>query len=247
MATAVTYVDAINSQFGLKLIQDKIGYTSLTDISLSYAFVLNFDRWNLNFGLAGDVSTLAYDNSRIQLGNVADPIAYNVIGNKTTFDADLGIEAATDNLRAGLVIQKMFNVFSPNNLKLLYRNDNANLIYLLYRTNNNKLFNFGYGITGIQNVNLYQLETSVTTFIKYNPTTEPLQFGVSFSTGSQFGAHLGIFIDKNIKFLYSYDVNFGNFGYNSKGSHEVSIRIRLNRTRQWGFRNYWENNTDTYY
>ncbi|MFZ4583206.1 MAG: type IX secretion system membrane protein PorP/SprF, partial [Paludibacter sp.] len=161
--------------------------------------------------------------------------------------SDLGFEAANQNFRAGLVIQNMFSVFSASKSNLVYRNDNANFLYLLYRSNNDNLFNFGYGLTGIQNVNIYQFEGSLTTFIKYYNDSDPLQLGISLSTANQFGAHAGVYIDKNIKLLYSYDVNFGRLGNYSKGTHELLLRVRLNRSRQWGYRNYFENNSVNYY
>ena len=247
LATAATYVESLNSQFGLKVIQDEIGYTSLTDVSLSYSYVLDLDNWMLNFGLAGTVSSFGYDKSKIDLGTVADPSVYNTIEDKTIIDSDLGFEANTENFRVGMVIQKMFNVFSANSTSQFYRNENANFLYVLYRSNNDKLFNFGYGLTAIQNVNLYQLEANFTTFIKYNYNSDPLQLGVAIRTGYQFGALLGLYIDDNLKLLYSYDMNFGTIGNLSKGTHEVMIRYRINRSSQWGRRNYWENNNVNFY
>jgi len=246
LATAVTYVDAINSQFGLKLIKDNIGYTSLTDVSLSYSYVLDLDDWMLNFGLAGTVSNSTYDKSVIDLGSVADPIV-NRIEDKTIIDSDLGFEVSTENIRSGLVIQKMFNVFSASSSSLYSSNENANFLYFLYRSNSDNIFNFGYGITGIQNVNIYQLEANVTAFFKYDYNSDPLQFGISARTGSQFGAFLGMYISDNLKVLYSYDINFSGIGYESKGVHELMIRYRINRNSQWGRRNYWENNNVNFY
>ena len=247
LATATTYLESMNSQFGLKVIQDEIGYTSLTDVSLSYSYVLDLDNWMLNFGLGGTVSSFGYDKSKINLGSIADPTVYNSIENKTTIDSDLGFEANTQNFKVGMVIQKMFNVFSASPAGQFYRNENANFLYVLYRSNTDKLFNFGYGITGIQNVNLYQIEGNLTTFIKYDYDTDPLQLGISLRTGYQFGAHLGMYIDDNLKLLYSYDVNFGAIGNQSKGTHEVMIRYRIDRNNQWGHRNYWENHDVNFY
>ena len=39
-ATATTYVESLHTQFGMKLVQDKIGYTSSTDVALTYAYSL---------------------------------------------------------------------------------------------------------------------------------------------------------------------------------------------------------------
>ena len=65
-ASATTYQENLHAQFGLKLVQDKIGYTSTTAVDLTYAYsMLMQSDWQLHLGLAISFQSLSYDMSSL--------------------------------------------------------------------------------------------------------------------------------------------------------------------------------------
>ncbi len=99
---ATSYVDAINSQLGLHLMLDKIGYTHAMDINPTYAFNINGGNassvWVLNFGIGGHAQSFYYDTDNIIFENdiMQNDLQYiNEIYETTwSFNFDVGAEFA---------------------------------------------------------------------------------------------------------------------------------------------------------
>lgn len=86
-----------------------------------------------------------------------------------------------------------------------------------------------------------QVEINLTTFIRYDISdTDPLQIGVSMRTWRQFAAHAGVYIGDNIKLLNTYELSKGILGSYNGSSHEILLRYRLQRNKQWGHQRYFE-------
>ena len=237
-ATASYYNDYFNSQLGVRFVNDKIGYSSSMEASLSYSYIIRGDYSRFVFGLAGSYLHYGFDPTKVNVFDQSDPYALMAYENNERLNADFGIEYANDYLRVGFSSNKLFDVFSRKD-KLLW-NNNHNYLYVLYRGQSDRLLNIGYGVALINAGPLFQFEANVNSFIRFDEFMKhPFQLGVTYRTGNHIGTMAGIYITERFKILYSYEINHSAFGLNSGGTHELIVRFRVEQPQQWGRRNYW--------
>ena len=231
-ASATTYSENFHTQLGLSLFQDKVGYTSTTNVNLSYAYAVMLKyNWQLHLGLAGNFQALSYDLSKVSLVSGGDAAAYRGLVPANVFDADVGAEITNNNYKIGLVGQNLFALF-PSERKLQV---NTNFAYAKYYQNTNHVFNLGAGVCGIQYANIYQLELNMTGYFKYklnNGLTEKpdlFDLGFFYRTQSEAGLIFGFNITDAIHVSYSYDYHFGALRMGSWGTNELMITYNLAR------------------
>jgi len=142
-ASGTLYVDELYTQFGLKVMQDKVGFTSTTDVDLTYAYAARVNQfWKLNMGLGLSFQSLAYDVSEVNSPTANDPTVFNRLLNENNINSDLGFELTNKYYRIGLASQNIMSLFIPVN-KLF---TNTNFIYAIYRDSSHDYFNLGYGV-----------------------------------------------------------------------------------------------------
>lgn len=228
-ASGTLYFDQMKTQFGLKVLQDKIGYTSTTNLGLSYTYFLVLDRdWHLNLGLGMSYQSVGYDLSKVNSPTPNDPTVYAKLLNESNFNSDLGIELQGKKWQFGLSSQNIFSLFQPINSQFT----NTNYIYAKYKPMDERKISLGYGLCGIQYGNLYQAELNLTSYFKFDPESNPIQLGVFFRTYSEVGALFGLDIAHNLRLSYSYDYNVSGIGNSSYGSHELMLTYNIDRIFQ---------------
>ena len=228
-ASGTLYVDELYTQFGLKVMQDKVGFTSTTDVDLTYAYAARVNQfWKLNMGLGLSFQSLAYDVSEVNSPTANDPTVFNRLLNENNINSDLGFELTNKYYRIGLASQNIFSLFIPVN-KLF---TNTNFIYAIYRDSSHDYFNLGYGVCGIQYSNLLQMEFNLTGYFKSTLTTNPFQLGLVYRTWGEMGVLFGLDISRNLGISYSYDYNFSGISTASFGTHELMITYRLDKVFQ---------------
>src|ERR1035437_2553448 len=115
-ASATTYLDNLHTQFGLKVVQDKIGLTSTSDIELTYAYSLELqNNWKLNMGLGACYQMLSYDMNELVLPQNDDPTIYEKLLKENNFNANLGMELTNKFWKLGASSQNIFSLFSNSN------------------------------------------------------------------------------------------------------------------------------------
>ena len=225
-ASGAYYLEDWDTQFGLKVLQDKIGFTSVTNVGLTYAYDVRLDiAWKLNMGLALNYQSLSYDVSEVQSPSGYDPIVADHLLNEGNVNSDLGFELINKNYRFGLAGQNIFSLFFPINKLFL----NTNYAYAMYRDYNHEFFNLGYGVCGIQYSRFYQMEFNLTGYFKATPSTNPFQIGLIYRTSNEVGALFGLDITPNFGISYSYDYNFSGISNASFGTHEMMLTYRLDK------------------
>jgi len=225
-ASGTLYLDELYTQFGLKVTQDKIGFTSTTDIDLTYAYAMRFNEtWKLNMGLGLSFQSLGYDLSQVQSTTSSDPLVLDRLLNENNINADLGFEFTNKFYRIGGSSQNVFSLFSNINKLFI----NTNYLYAIYKDSNHDYFNLGYGVCGIQYSNLYQMEFNITGYFKSTPSTTPFQIGLVYRTWSEAGVLLGLDLSHNFRLSYSYDYNFSGISNSSFGTHELMLTYRLDK------------------
>ena len=231
-ATATTYVESLHTQFGMKLVQDKIGYTSSTDVALTYAYSLLLQSdWRLHLGLSLSYQSLAYDMAA--LPQDVDPIAYTLLLNEHNYNSNLGIELTNHFWRFGAASQNLFSLFSNINKQFA----NTNFVYAMYKQSSHEYINLGYGVTGIQYGNILQAKLSLTSFFKFTPQSDAFQLGFFYRTWNEMGAIFGIDLTKAFHLSYSYDFNVSGISRSSVGTQELILTYKL--PKEWKCKNCW--------
>ncbi|MDP4238050.1 MAG: PorP/SprF family type IX secretion system membrane protein [Bacteroidota bacterium] len=231
-ASATTYLENFHTQLGAIAVQDQIGYTSTTNVDLTYAYAILFQQdWQLHFGLGGNVQCLSYDMSKMNLVDNNDKAAYDKLKSGTTLNADLGVEVTNKSFKIGASSQNIFSLFS----KINNQQSNTNFLYGRYREYSNDIINLGAGICGIQYSNIYQAEFNATTYFKIpnrsglNDQPDQFDLGLFYRTGSEAGLIFGFDISDAIHISYSYDYHFGGIRLSSYGTNELMITYNILR------------------
>ena len=233
-ATATTYLEDLHTQFGLKVVQDKIGYTNTTAIDLSYAYSMQLQSdWQLHLGLAVCYQNLSYDMSSVIFPTADDPTVYERLLNENNFNSHLGAELTNHFWKFGASSQNIFSLFSNINKQF----PNINTLYGMYRQNSHDYVNMGYGVSGIQYGNLYQMEFNLTSYFRITPKTDAFQVGLFYRTWNEMGAIFGIDLTKAFHLSYSYDFNVGGISRSSVGTQEVILTYKL--PKEWKCKNCW--------
>lgn len=238
-AAGTIYNEDLHTQFGLKAVQDQLGYTSTTNIDLSYAYQIKMNlNWNLYLGLAGTYQNLSYDISKINFPTPDDPSIYSRLASQDNFNAQLGAELRDKNWRLGISGQNIISLFSStnslNSANRLYAN--TNFLYGMYRDYQQDFVNMGYGACLIQCGNNLQMEINVNSYFTLAGST-PFQLGFIYRTWSEMGFILGLDLSKNLRISYSYDYDVGGISQSSFGTHELVFGLRIDKI--WRCRNCW--------
>lgn len=230
LASALTYFPAYNTQLGIKAVVDKIGYTTTSDIDLSYAYAAEIDRrTQLNLGISFSFQTLSYDISKINTEPIPvgdDPIIYSNLLNTTNLNSDLGLEFLYNyEWIFGAASHNLFSLFLDINEAHL----NTNYVYMIYRQQQrHEYMTWGFGVSGIQYGNLFQAELSATTFFKEPDADNGFQLGLFYRTWREFGAVVGFDLG-DFKISYSYDYNVGDIRRRSLGTHEIMLTYKFGK------------------
>lgn len=223
-ASGTLYLEGMNTQFGLKVLQDKVGYTSTTDIDLTYAYSSRVNlNWRLNMGLGLSFQALSYDVSQVKSPTNGDPTILTRLMNENYINSDLGAELVDKRWRLGFACQNVFSLFSPSQ-KLF---PNSNYLYAIYKDYNHDFFNLGYGACAIQYANILQMEFNLTGYFKATAATNPFQIGLVYRTWSEAGLLFAFDLSPSLRASYSYDYNLSGISRGSFGTHELMITYKL--------------------
>lgn len=227
-ATATTYFEDYNTQIGLKAFTDKIGYTSSTNIALSYAYNIKLTKeWFLLLGINGSYENLSYDQSQINMQD--DPYIYDLSMNRHYFNSDFGFEFRHfDDLRIGFSSRNLFSLFTDNTDQEKRLQTNSNYLYIRNRSNISHFLDLGYGACGIQYGDFYQLELNFSTFLRWRDD-EYVQLGLMYRTKNEIGFLLGFDVTPQFRIAYSYDYHTGVISNSSNGTHELMLTVRLGK------------------
>jgi len=225
-ASGTTYLDDFNTQLGLIVMQDKIGYTSTSNINFSYAYAIFLEqKWQLHLGLRANWQYLSYDPSKINMITEDDTELFRKLKSESSFNAAIGVEITNKTLKMGAASQNIFSLFNAQNTL----QSNTNFLYARYRQQTRDVINFGYGICGIQYANIYQLEINGTAYFKLKKnnglTDKPDVFdiGLFYRTRSEIGVVLGFDITESLHVSYTYDYHLGDIRRSSIGTNEIMI------------------------
>ena len=232
-ATGTTYLSKINTQFGVKFFSDNIGYSSLTNVSLSYAYDISLNReWQLDMGLSPSYQSLSYDRNQVSTMSADDPTLYQNLLQEDNFNCDLGFELKNKYWRFGASSQNLLSLFLKENKVL----NNANYLYLVYRKKEDQVVNLQYSVDAIQYGNIFQMEFCVTSYFRFYDESDLFNLGLFYRTKSEMGVLLGYKLSESLNLGYSYDFNVSGISQNTFGSHELVISYNFNKIQYKPYR-----------
>lgn len=224
-AFGTLYFEDISTQIGMKVFNEKKGYTNSFDIDFSYTYsVALSNSWKMNLGLAISYQNYNYDISQMTFATPENPEIYDRLLSSNNVNADFGFEFNNQNWKIGAASHNMNSIFELKN----ELHTNTNIVYALFKEKNDNFINYGFGVSGFQYGNIYQAEFNLSTFIKKDYQSSPIQIGAFYRTWREVGMIFGIDLDK-IRLSYSCDYNFGKVMYHSYGTHEITITYNFDK------------------
>ena len=229
---ASEYIHDLNSAFGISIINDNIGLTSVLNPTITYAYRMSpnedLDSWSIAMGLSAGLFARTINGSEYDPTDTTDPtlIYYNLTTYKP--DANFGIELQTKYLVFGLSTTHLFAI---NKSSDLYQNTNHRYLYAIYKNTDSEYFNFSFGSEVVNRNNLTVVEANSMIRFKrptglYEGPRELFDIGLSYRTTSQLSLLLGINITSNFRVGYSYDYDF-KLNTNQSGTHEIMLEYRI--------------------
>ena len=222
----------LNAGVGLTFLSDKIGPVNQTAAYFDYAFKVRIDyRSYLSFGLKGGVNFYSTDYSMLDVNNPGDPILTNDVTRKFLPNFGLGIFFYNRKLFFGLSLPKLLdNQINDVGYSTQY---------------SSKEIRHVFGIAGY----VFDLNREVKfkpyTMIKFVPNTpvsidlsahflfyERLWIGANWRVGDAVGAIAQVYVTKQFKVGYAYDVTTTDLNSFNKGTHEIMISYAINIGRR---------------
>ena len=225
-ASAAYYIEDLHTKIAVRALQDKIGYTSSTDVDLIYSYATKIAYyWRVQMGMALSYQNQSYDISKIDSQTPTDPALLNLLVNEHRLNADVGFEITDNTWLFGYAGQNLASIFRKENTRFL----NTNIIYGMYKHPVNEKIDFSYGLSGIQTKNVYQMEFQFTSYFNVVPDKTAFQVGAFYRTPNEMGVMFGIDLGKNLRLFYNYDYNVGGISRRSIGSHEIMLTYSLEK------------------
>lgn len=225
-ASGTTFLNKTNTQIGLKVFADKLGYNTISNVSISYSYSTALNRdWTMNMGIAGSYQCLSYDKSQVSMMTADDPALYENLLQQNNYNADIGVELNDKSWKVGASGQNLFSLFFKENLNQI----NTNYLYGMYRKITEHPIDLQYGACAILYHDLFQMEFNITTFFKFQNESDKFQVGLFYRTKSEMGVILGFNFNENMHLAYSYDFNVSGISRSSIGTHELMLVYRLNK------------------
>lgn len=228
--TAVTMLSTKKNiqvgHLGLKVFSDKIGFTSLINISPSYSYSVRLNKSLLmNLGLAYKIQNFSYDLTKSNLGTPGDPSIYINESKWVGHNADVGVEFVARSLLIGVASQNLMSAFTKgNNLQT-----NTNFLYVMYRSQLDNSFYVQSGISAIRNEHLTQLEINASSFFGPNKHPDFIQFGMIYRTSREYGILFGLDLGNSLRLAYSFVYNFAGIRHSSIGTQEIMLTWKFGK------------------
>ncbi len=212
---------------GLTISNDKIGVTKETRFNTNYSYKIELKKGILSFGLGAGIITTNTAWSDLVVLDQED--SYYLVDSRVLVvpDFSFGAYYSYKNYFAGFSIPKLLAyTFNPDRNKYSSKFEPGNYNYL---------FNTGYLFTLSPKVKIFP-----STLVTFTPGEKLLYdlnvhvnflerfwSGVSYRSNRSVAALFQFAINDQIRFAYTYDLDFGRLGRYSNGSHEIMVRYEF--------------------
>lgn len=212
---------------GLTISNDKIGVTKETRFNTNYSYKIELKQGILSFGLGAGIITTNTAWSDLVVLDQED--SYYLVDSRVLVvpDFSFGAYYSYNNYFAGFSIPKLLAyTFNPDRNKYSSKFEPGNY---------NFLFNTGYLFTLSPKVKIFP-----STLVTFTPGEKLLYdlnvhvnflerfwSGISYRSNRSVAALFQFAINDQIRFAYTYDLDFGRLGRYSNGSHEIMLRYEF--------------------
>ncbi len=234
-----TYLDDYGTGIGGYILADKTGPTSFISLNGSYAYHIDFDRWNtqrLALGLSFSLAQYRLKGSELVLDEADDIAIFTNNVSRILPDAGLGATYYTDDFYVGISI--------PQAVSLNVRFDGDDGISSIRR-----IAHF-YAMGGIKIItgaeDHIELEPSI--WLKYaphSPIHANLNFqltydniigmGIGYATDKTALGQVNVMIAERLRLGYAFSVQFSEWTNYLGGTHEIGVNYVIDSGGVYGW------------
>lgn len=215
---------------GFHAVTDQAGPLSSMYLNLTYAYHIGInENTNLSFGVAGGISKLNLDISKVKTDVEIDPAISGQINNRLQPDLGAGIWLYGPTYFAGLSAQSLLGrtiTFTNNNAP--YYGKGKEIPHLFFSAGYK--FFLGEDIAAIPST-MIKYVTPAPLTIDLNLKVafqDKFWIGASYRKNDAVAAMLGFNVSSLFNVSYSYDYTTSNLNTVSNGSHEIVLGLLLN-------------------
>lgn len=221
------YLPKIKSGLGISAIVDKLGIENSTNINASYSYHVRLAaKTNLSFGLSIGVMYKSVDKDKAIFTDPNDPDAllYLQDDSKVEPDFNFGIELNHENFTFGAAVSHLSNSSTTHKDLISGRHFYAYGRYKIELTEN---WDLVPTLAAQNNIKSFQIEVNAMAFYK-----KRFWAGASYRVNDDIKSEsvvglLGLYITDFLRLGYAYDLNMGDIGSYSSGSHEIMLGFRI--------------------
>lgn len=213
--------------FGLIITSDKIGVTKENQIITNYAYKINFKKGVLSFGLGAGITTSNTAWSDLVVLDPGDELYMTGSHLFIIPNFSFGTYFSGKNFFAGFSIPKF--------LGYKFNYDKNKYMVMIDPAQYNFLFNIGYIYSVSEKIKL--LPSALLTLTPHRKALLDINANISYADRFWLGLSLrtsrsvaGLFqfqINSQLKIAYIYDIDTGQIGKYSNGSHEIMLRYEF--------------------
>lgn len=221
------YLSKIKSGIGLSAIVDRLGLENSTNINASYAYHVRLTpKLNLSLGLSIGVLYRSVDKNKAIFPDPTDPNvqAFLQDDSKTNPDFNFGFELNNENFTFGAAVTHLNNSSTAHKDLVSGRHF---YLYGRYKFEVATDWDLVPTLSAQNSIKDFQMEVNTMAFYR-----QRYWLGVSYRVNDKVESEslvgmLGLYITDFIRLGYAYDLNMGDLGSYSSGSHEIMLGFRI--------------------
>jgi type IX secretion system PorP/SprF family membrane protein len=209
--------------------------TTSIQATFAYRIPISYNQF-LFFGLSG---VAGYNNLNLDNADYSnDPAILNAASTRFYGDANFGLLYQLGNLRVSFALPKLFGqpFYSPSDLVNVRYSQIRNQLYSMSYKFNAGNFSFEpYALYRVNRDLQNWWEGAMLVYFK-----EKIWTGVSYNNTQGLGFFLGMDFNEKFRFGYSYELPPANAEFVSTSSHEVHLKLRLGKKREFKWASRFE-------
>lgn len=226
---------SVNSPFGdrvglgLSVVNDKIGPSTETDLSVdfSYNIVLN-DTYRLFFGLKGTANLMNIDYTKLDIYNPDSNFDQNIV-NRFSPNIGVGVYLQSDKAYVGLSVPSILQTEHYNHSDVSYLKDKMHAYLIggyVFDLSPSLKFKPAFLVKAAAGAPL-QVDLSGNFLIN-----DKFTLGAAYRWDAAVSAMAGFQVTPGLFVGYAYDFDTTNLGNYNSGSHEIFLRFEIFKKNQ---------------
>lgn len=221
--------------FGLSFISDRKGITNRIGGNMNYSYRLNInDDAYIRFGISAGIIDQSINYSKALVENSNDPLLFNDIQRKTSFDANAGLAFIWKGLEFGFSVPQLagnrINYVDNTNVRAYYiqtRHYMGTLKYKIFMSKEKGISIAPQVLTRFVPNTPFQYDATVMVDWK-----EKFWIGGTYKSDYAVGINAGICLHKQLYIGYAYDYIIGGIGKYSGMSHEIMVNFKFEKNKK---------------